>query len=131
MRTSDFDRRKYRKEGRAAFNANKPQSSCPYTETSAAYSGWRIGYEDAKVDAQHGITPHGIARNEWEIRFQARISEQLDLARENDLSWSNVPASELASWPEQDEHPVAGFPPEWTIKLPEEAADQNLSYWTY
>lgn len=126
-----FDPRKYRKQGRVAFNAGMPQWSCHYTAHSEAYSGWYMGYEDAKVDAQLEIKSHGIARDEWERRFKARIAEQLDLASEDDPSWAMVPTTELASWPEQDEYPVAEFPPEWTTKSPEAAADENLCYWTY
>jgi len=127
----DFDRRKYRKEGRAAFIAAKPLSSCPYAEKSEAHSGWHKGYEGARAEAQLGIKLHGIARDEWECRFKTRIAEQLKLAGDADPSWTMVPATELASWPERDDYPVAGFPPEWSTKVPEAAADESLSYWTY
>lgn len=127
----EFDRRKYRKEGRAAFNAAKPLSFCLYSEKSEAYSGWHVGYEGAKADAQLGVKAHGIGRDEWERRFKARIAGQLELSSEADPSWTMVPATELASWPEQDEHQVAGHPPEWMSKLPELAADENLRDWTY
>lgn len=115
-----FDRRKYRKQGRAAFNADMPQWSCPYTDRSEACLGWHKGYEDAKVDAKLGIKSHGIARDEWERRFKARIAEQLKLASEDDPSWAIVQANELASWP------VAGSPPEWTTKVPEAAAREPV-----
>jgi hypothetical protein len=122
---AEFDVLKYRKQGRAACRAGKTQS-CLYAEGTEAYAGWHVGYEDAKLDLELGIKPHSIARDEWVRRFKARIAQQLDLAREDD----SIPAAELKSWPEQDEYPVAGLPPEWTTKLPERAADENLSYWT-
>lgn len=125
-----FDRRKYRKQGRSAFNAG---GTLPpeFAERSEAYIEWRVGYEEAKAEAQVGVMAHGIAREEWERRFKARIAEQLGLASESDPSWADVPATELASWPEQEEQPVADYPPEWTTKLPEAAADVSLSYWTF
>lgn len=127
----ELDRRKYRKEGRAAFNAAKPLSSCTYSEKSDAYSGWHEGYEEAKAHAQLGVKAHGIGRDEWERRFKVRIAERLELDSEADSSWAMVPATELASWPEQDEHQVTGSLPEWMSKLPEAAADENLRDWTY
>ena len=41
---------KYRNQGRAAFQACKPQWSCPHTEGTEAYSDWNTGYEDAKSE---------------------------------------------------------------------------------
>lgn len=121
-----FDRRKYRKQGRSAFNAG---GTLPleFAERSEAYIEWHVGYEEAKAESQVGVMAHGIARAEWERRFKARLAEQLDPASEVDPSWADVPATELASWPEQ---PIAAYPPEWTTKLPEAAADLSLSYWT-
>jgi len=73
-----------------------------------------------------GLQPHGIPRDEWVRRFKLRISQQLDLASSDD----SITLAELESWPEHDEQPVEGFPPEWLFELPEHAADDNLSNWT-
>lgn len=126
----NFDRLKYRKQGRSAFKAGKTLP-LRFEKGSEAYVEWHVGYEEARVEARLGIKAHGIAREEWECRFKARIAEQLDLANEDDPSWATVPEAELKSWPERDDYPVAGFAAEWTTKLPEAAADVNLSYWTY
>jgi hypothetical protein len=65
------------------------------------------------------MTPHGIPRDEWERRFKARLAERAVLTSEE------LPAvfdAEIESWPERES--------DWLTETPEEAADENLSYWT-
>jgi hypothetical protein len=65
------------------------------------------------------VTPHGISRDEWERRFKARLAEKAVLTSEE------LPAvfdAEIETWPTDEE--------EWTLLLPEDAADENLIYWT-
>jgi hypothetical protein len=67
--------------------------------------------------------PHNIARAEWIRRFTARVESQLALTA--DESTGVVPG-ELEGWPDDpDAHSS-----DWREWLPEEAADENLSYWT-
>jgi hypothetical protein len=65
------------------------------------------------------MSPHGIARPLWEERFKARLAEKAVLTSEE------LPAvfdAEIESWPDTDDD-------EWELIGPEEAADENLSYW--
>ena len=67
---------------------------------------------------------HNIPRDEWVRRFKDRVSQQLGTADHG------IAEAELESWPEQDEHPNEGIPPDWMTSTPEDAADENLSNWT-
>ena len=71
------------------------------------------------------MADHGITRDEWENRFMARIKDKLhseDDAELNAATLRDVTASELESWPVSED--------DWKSVLPEEAADEQLSYWT-
>lgn len=57
-----------------------------------------------------------MQRPEWVQRFSARIQEAIG----DNLANEEVIAAELESWP------IEG---DWAKWEPEEAADENLSYW--
>jgi hypothetical protein len=64
------------------------------------------------------MSPHGIARQVWEERFKARLADKAVLTSEE------LPAvfdAEIESWPDTRD--------DWAWIGPEEAADENLSYW--
>lgn len=63
---------------------------------------------------------HGIARPEWEQRFRARIAEVAVLTSDE---LQPVFDAEIQSWPEEE-------PDGWCYISPEDAADENMSYWT-
>ena len=60
-------------------------------------------------------------RAEWEKKFKERIIKRADLPPDDKVTAEMV-QSELESWPESGD--------DWKDYDPEEAADENLSYWT-
>ena len=60
-------------------------------------------------------------REEWVRRFKERIITRADLPRDTP-STDEIVKSELESWPETED--------DWKDTEPEDAADDNLSYWT-
>lgn len=66
---------------------------------------------------------HNIERAEWERRFKARFNEVL---QPKEGEYPGVVEAELESWPE---HP-APHDGDWRDELPEDAMDENFSYWS-
>lgn len=66
--------------------------------------------------------PHGLERAEWVRRFTVRIGERLAVISPER---EHIAEAELESWPEPS-GPTAN---EWRDFEPEEAADEQISYW--
>lgn len=66
---------------------------------------------------------HHIPRAEWVRRFKDHIARRLGTPAHE------IAEAELENWPEQDEHPSEGFPPDWMTSTPEDAADEYFSNW--
>lgn len=64
------------------------------------------------------MSPHGIPRTEWERRFKERIAEVAVITSDE---LDACVYAELQSWPQQDN--------DWVYLLPEDAADEQMSYW--
>ena len=62
-----------------------------------------------------GLKPHDIPRVEWVRRF----CDEIKRAAQTD---DDIASAELESWPESDG--------DWLTESPENAAIENLSYWT-
>ena len=62
------------------------------------------------------MTPHGIARDEWERKFSDHIKAR------SGVDDPDIFTSELESWPTSED--------DWEVTLPHEAADENLLDWT-
>ncbi len=62
-----------------------------------------------------GLKPHGIPRAEWVRRFCDEIKRAAQVC-------DDIAAAELETWPESDE--------DWLTEDPENAARENLGYWT-
>ena len=65
------------------------------------------------------LPEHGIPRAEWERRFRAELRRLVDASDE-------VADCEMQTWPGDD----GDHFPDWLTTLPEDAAAENLSYWT-
>ena len=61
------------------------------------------------------LPKHGIPRPEWERRLRDEVKRATEAG-------DDVAAAELESWPEADD--------DWLTVTPEDAASENLSYWT-
>lgn len=65
---------------------------------------------------------HGIERREWERRFTMRVSERAVDGDDNKLTGDaliEAVETELEAW----------RVPDWTVTLPEEAADEQMRNW--
>jgi hypothetical protein len=67
------------------------------------------------------LKPHGISRAEWVRRFYEEFKKFIDDVDEDLI------LAELESWPERD--PKSTGDEDWLTDLPEDAAQENLSYW--
>lgn len=68
-----------------------------------------------------GLKPHGIPRAEWARRFCDEIKRALQVG-------ADIAEAEIESWPEHE--PGHAGNEDCLTEQPEDAARENLSYWT-
>jgi len=74
------------------------------------------------------MTPHGIDRSEWVLRFHARIADLAinpDSEKLTPEAAAEISGHEIESWPEHDDTAI----PDWQEVLPEDAADEQMGNW--